>query len=221
LGGRNENASVPHPKSPPVHKSPEIRNPKSEIPLMKVPINLASQPFRRDRPMLIGSAVAGVLLLALLGLLISLNLTERTRLASTRREVDRLERQLRVIAIEQAKLDAVLRKPENAQALDRSVLLNSLLLRKGISWTKIFADLEKILPHNVRVISIRPSVNALNQIMLEMNVGAEQTEPLLQLLIKLENAEQFGHTAVSSILPPSQSEPLYRYVVNVNYAQKF
>ncbi len=188
---------------------------------MKVPINLASEPFRRDRPMLIGSAVAGVLLLALLGLLISLNLTERTRLASTRKDVDRLERQLRVIAIEQAKLDAVLRKPENAQALDRSVLLNSLLLRKGISWTKIFADLEKILPHNVRVNSIRPSVNAQNQIMLEMNVGAEQTEPLLQLLIKLENAEQFGHVAVSSILPPSQSEPLYRYVVNVNYAQKF
>ena len=54
-----------------------------------------------------------------------------------------------------------------------------------------------------------------------MNVGAEQTEPLLQLLIKLENSEQFGHTSVSTIVPPSQSEPLYRYKVNVNYAQKF
>ena len=171
--------------------------------------------------MLIGSAVSGVLLLALLGMLISLNLSERTRLASTRKDVDRLDSQLRVIAAEQAKLEAVLRKPENAQVLDRSVLLNSLLYRKGISWTKIFADLEKTLPHNVRVISIRPSVDAQNQIMLEMNVGSEQTEPLLQLLIKLENSEQFGHTAVSSILPPSQSEPLFRYVVNVNYAQKF
>ena len=99
--------------------------------------------------------------------------------------------------------------------------MNSLLYRKGISWTKIFADLEKILPHNVRVISIRPSVDVQNQIVLEMNVGSELTEPLLQLLIKLENSEQFGHTAVSSILPPSQSEPLFRYVVNVNYAQKF
>jgi hypothetical protein len=70
------------------------------------------------------------------------------------------------------------------------------------------------------VISIRPSVNAQNQIVLEMSVGAEQTEPLLQLLMKLENSESFGHTSVSSILPPSQSEPLYRYRVNVNYAQK-
>ena len=188
---------------------------------MNIPINLASQPSRRDRPMLIGSAVAAVLLLALLGMLISLNLSERTRLIATQKDIDQLERQLKVVALEQAKLEAVLRKPENAQVLDRSVLLNSLLYRKGISWTKIFADLEKILPHNVRVISIRPSVDPRNQIVLEMNVGSEQTEPLLQLLIKLENAEQFGHTAVSSILPPSQSEPLFRYVVNVNYAQKF
>jgi type IV pilus assembly protein PilN len=187
---------------------------------MNIQINLASQPYRRDRPMLIGSAILGVLLLALLGVLISLNLSERGRLESMRAEMDRLERQSRAISTEQSKLDAVLRKPENAEALERSVLLNTLLYRKGISWTRIFADLEKVLPHNVRVISIRPTLNSENQIMLEMNVGAEQTEPLLALLIKLENSEQFGHTSVSSILPPSQSEPLYRYVVNVNYAQK-
>ncbi len=188
---------------------------------MHININLASQPFRRDRPMLIASAVAGVLLFALLVLLVSMNLTERTRLAATKIEVDKLDRQLKIIGAEQAKLDAVLRKPENAQVLDRSLFLNSLIYRKGISWTKIFADLEKILPHNVRVISIHPAVNAQNQIVLEMSVGAEQTEPLLQLLIKLENSEQFGHTAVSSIQPPSQSEPLFRYKVNVNYVQKF
>jgi Tfp pilus assembly protein PilN len=187
---------------------------------MRVSINLASQPFRRDRPILIGSAIASVLLLALLGLLISLNLTERTRLAAMQRGINQIERQLKITAAEQAKLDAVLRKPENAQVLDRSVLLNSLIYRKAISWTKIFADLEKVLPHNVRVISIRPAVNSKNEIVLEMTVGAEQTEPLLQLLIKLESAEQFRLTAVPSILPPSQSEPLYRYTVNVNYAQK-
>ena len=170
--------------------------------------------------MLIGSAAAGILLFALLCLLVTLNVMDRNRLASTRGEIARINGQLRTIAIEQAKLDAVLRRPENAQVLDRSLFLNGLLYRKGISWTKIFADLEAILPYNVRVISIRPSVNAQNQIVLEMSVGAEQTEPLLQLLMKLENSESFGHTSVSSILPPSQSEPLYRYRVNVNYAQK-
>jgi Tfp pilus assembly protein PilN len=187
---------------------------------MNVSVNLASQQFRRDRPLLIGSAVAGVLLIALLGMLIWLNIGERGRLKSTQAEIDVLDRRLKSVAAEQAKLDAVLGKPANAQVLDYSVLLNSLLYRKGISWTKIFADLEKVLPHNVRVIAIHPSVNAQNQIVLEMDIGAEQPEPLLKFLIKLESSELFGHTSVSTILPPSQSEPLYKYKVNVNYAQK-
>src|SRR5438045_5368849 len=98
---------------------------------MNVPVNLASQPFRRDRPMLIGSALAGALLFALLCLLVTLNLLDRRRLASTRSEIARLESRLQTIAAEQGKLDAVLRKPENAQVLDRSIFLNSLIYRKG------------------------------------------------------------------------------------------
>jgi Tfp pilus assembly protein PilN len=187
---------------------------------MNIPVNLASQQFRRDRPLMIGSAVAGVLLLALLGMLISLNVGEQGRLKSTQAEIDVLNRKLRSVAAEQAKLDAVLRKPENAQVLDYSVLINSLLYRKGISWTRIFADLEKVMPYNVRLISIRPAVSAQNQIVLEMHVGAERTESLLQFLKKLESSELFTHASFSSSLPPSQTDPLYRLTVNVNYAQK-
>ena len=40
--------------------------------------------------------------------------------------------------------------------LERSVFLNALLYRKGISWTRIFADLEKVVPHNVRIMSDPP-----------------------------------------------------------------
>lgn len=187
---------------------------------MKIALNLASQPFRRDRPMLIASAVAGVLLLGMLGLLVSLNWMERGRLASTRAGLAGMDRRLSVVARDQAKLDAILQRPENAQVLERSIFINTLLYRKGISWTRMFSDLEKVLPHNVRVMSIRPAADARNQIVLEMNLGAEQTEPLLQFLIKIENSNLFRLTAVPSILPPSQSEPLYRYKIFVNYAQK-
>jgi len=66
----------------------------------------------------------------------------------------------------------VLRRPENAEVLERSVFLNALLYRKGISWTRIFADLEKIVPWNVKVLAIRPSVNSENQVMLDMTLGS-------------------------------------------------
>jgi type IV pilus assembly protein PilN len=189
--------------------------------MTRVAINLASQPFRRDRPILVASATVGLMLVGLLALLISLALAEHRQMADTRREVAGLERQLQSLAREQARLEAVLRQPENAEVLERSLFLNTLLYRKGISWTRIFSDLEKIVPHNVRVVSIQPQVYEQNRIFLNMILGSESTEPVVDLLMRLEGSESFGATYVHSYLPPSQSEPLFRYRVSVSYGQKF
>jgi len=187
---------------------------------MKIPINLASQPYRRDRPMIAASVVVALLLAGTLAVLISLALTDRARLADTRLEIGRLNRQIQKATAEQARLDAVLRQPDNAEVLERSVFLNTLLYRKGISWTRIFADLEKTVPFNVRIISIRPFVNGQNQITLDMTVGAESPEPVIELLKVLAESPLFGPAYLHSSLPPSQTEPLYRYRVSVTYAQK-
>ncbi|MFN0166773.1 MAG: hypothetical protein ACKV22_10115 [Bryobacteraceae bacterium] len=188
--------------------------------MKRIPINLASQPFRRDRPLIVASWVLGVLMAALGVGLASLSWMERNELAGTRADIARLEEDLEKLAREQTKVDTALRRPENAQVLERSLFLNSLLFRKGISWTRLFADLEKVVPHNVRLVAIRPWITGRNQIMLEMTVGAEQTEPLLKFLMAIENSELFGSTSVATRQPPSQNEPLYRYKVQVSYAQR-
>src|SRR5690242_14355302 len=123
---------------------------------MKISINLASQPFRRDRPMLVGSTLVAFLLAGTLAALISLIMLDRSQSADVRLELAREEAAIRQTAQQQDALEAVLRKPENAQVLERSVFLNDLLYRKGISWTKIFSDLGKAMPANVRVMTIRP-----------------------------------------------------------------
>ncbi len=187
---------------------------------MKLPINLASQPFRRDRPMVVASIAVGMVLVATLGVLVHLALLDRSLLGHAWSSVARLNREIQKNNAEQARLDAVLRRPDNAEVLEESVFLNALLYRKGISWTRIFADLEEALPYNVRVISIRPFVNAQNQITLDMNVGAESPEPAIELLKALESSPLFSAAYLHGSLPPSQTEPLYRYRVSVNYAQK-
>ena len=187
---------------------------------MKIPINLASQPFRRDRAMLAGSIAVSLILVGTLGVLISLIVADRALLAGVRSDVDGLNRQIRTATVEQGRLDAVLRKPENAEVLERSVFLNALLYRKGISWTRIFADLEKIVPWNVKVLAIRPSVNSQNQVLLDMTVGADSPEPVIQLYRALEESPLFGSVVEHSSLPPTQSDPLYRYRITVIYAQK-
>jgi len=189
---------------------------------MKIPINLASDPFRRDRPMLVASAAVGIVLLVLLGFQISIIVRERHQAADIRVTINRLNAQLRTISGEQAKLNATLRRPENAEVLERSLFLNTLIDRKAISWSKIFADLEKVLPYNVRLVSVRlPEVDLQNEVLLDMVVGAEEVPPVLQLLRKLEASPQFGPAEVPSSSPPSQTDKIFKYRVSVRYAQKF
>ena len=187
---------------------------------MRITLNLSSEPFRRDRPLMAASVAVGVALVGLLAMLISLAVLERGRAAETRQSIARLQNELRTLNEEQGRLEAVLARPENAEVLDKVLFVNSLLYRKGISWTKLFSDLEGVMPYNVRLISIRPQVNARNQVVLDMVVGAQSPTPVFEMLKRLENSELFGSTEVHNWLPPGQTEPLFRYRVSVNYGQK-
>jgi Tfp pilus assembly protein PilN len=188
---------------------------------MKFPLNLASQPFHKDRPILFASGAVALLMVGSLILLVSLALAGRHRSKDTRRAIAQLDHQIGQAAAEQARLDALIRRPENAEVLERSLGLNLLLYRKGISWTRLFSDLEKTLPPTVRLVQIRPQVVSENEVYLDMVVAAQAPAPVYEMLADLESSDVFGETKVYSFMPPSQSEPTFRCRVSVNYAQKF
>jgi type IV pilus assembly protein PilN len=188
---------------------------------MKIGINLASEPFRRDRPMLIGSAAVAVLMTLSLGTLIFLAVTDQKLIERDRRTQAQLDRELTRVTADQRKLDADVHRPDNSEVLEQSILINELLLRKGISWTRIFADLEKTLPPNARITQIKPQVDNSNKIVLEMTAASESSEPLNAFMIKLEGSDVFSHPSVSVTQAPTQTDPLYRYRMTVNYVQKF
>lgn len=188
---------------------------------MRVHINLATEPFRRDRPMLVASVAFGVVLAALLGVLVFLILSERGQQMEIRDAVAKLNSEMRTISAEQAKLDSTLHQPLNAEVLERSLLLNSLIQRKSISWTKLFADIEGVKPDNVRLIQVRlPQINSRNEVTLDMEVGAKDQGPVIEFLKRLQDSPLFGPTNLSRSSPPTQNEPLWRYRVTVSYAQK-
>ncbi|MGC4049913.1 MAG: hypothetical protein QM757_10415 [Paludibaculum sp.] len=187
---------------------------------VRIPINLSQEPFRKDRPILVASAATGILLVGVLIMLVSIILRERDAARESREMMARIDQQLSVVNQQYTKIETQLRQPANSAVLDRSLLLNALLIRKGISWTRLFEDLEKVFPGNVRLVAVRPYVTGDNLVQLDMVVGAQTPEPVIQLLRRLEGSNLFGATALLSSQPPSQNEPLYRYRVSVNYAQK-
>lgn len=187
-------------------------------------INLATEPFRRFRPILVASMVLAVLLVGLLAVQLYLFWLEKDEGRETALAIAQTQARLNALIAEERRLNEILLRPENAAVLDRSLFLNELLARKGISWTLIFRDLEEVLPHNVKLVQIRPQIQAgapaRQEVLLEMVVASESAEPVIELLRALENSPLFGATAVSAAFPPTDTEPLYRYRVSVRYARQ-
>ena len=163
---------------------------------MRLPINLASEPFRRDRPLVVGSITVGIMLVGLLGMLVYLAAGERARAAEAREAIARTEKQMQTAQREKAQLEGLLRQPVNADVLDRSIFLNQLLSRKAVSWTRIFGDLEKVTPPNVRLITVRPQIHGNNELSLDMVVASQSVESIVNFVMQLEASSVFGRATV-------------------------
>jgi type IV pilus assembly protein PilN len=114
----------------------------------------------------------------------------------------------------------VIHQPQNETVLERSVFINSLLLRKGISWNQIFTDLEKTIPYNVKLTRIRPSVDDQGRVTLDMILASDNVVPMVGALKAFQDNPMFGAVQMKNRIPPTQTEPLYRLALDVTYAQK-
>ncbi len=188
---------------------------------IRIPVNLATEPFRRDRPIIVGTVALSVILILILGLQGFTIWSEREQAADTRLFLDRLNRQVRAVTVEQQKLDLTLGQPANAEVLEQSLFLNLLINHKAISWTKLFADLEKVMPADVRLVTVRlPQVDTQSRVWLDMTVAAKESTSILELAKRLESSPQFSDYQLLSTLPASQTEPFVRTRMSVSYAQK-
>ena len=188
-------------------------------------INLASQPFRRERAQNAMIATACVALACSLLVLIGLFLHERAQAGDLRSVIDAQNSTLHRLQREQAQFSRVLAKPENADVFATNVFLNELIARRGVSWTRVFSDLGTVLPENMRLLAIRlPQVGedatGTNRVQLDMIVASEKSEAVIGLLKNLEESPLFGAASVVTQTPPNQNDPFYKYRVTVAYAQK-
>jgi len=188
--------------------------------MRRLHLNLASDPFRRDRALFIGTSALCAVLFVLLVTLVSLAYIERGRADEARARMAQLEKQKATQQAGLARLQALMAQAENAEVMDRSVFLNTLIRRKGISWTRIFSDIAGVLPGDVRLVSLRPQLAGENQLVLTMTVAAASSGPVVNLLTRLEQSPVFGSTAVANWRPPGQTETNFTYVITANYGQK-
>jgi hypothetical protein len=187
---------------------------------MKIPINIASQPFRRDRPMIAAYLAVSAVLAITLGALVIFIHQNGQQLVGMHQEIAQLNRQIHTASVEGTRLDGIMRRPQNSSVLEWSVLINTLIYQKAISWSLLLADLEKTLPYDVKVVALHPQVDTLNHVKLDITIGADKIPSIVMAIQALERSPSFGTVKPGSTFPPTQAEPLNRYRFTVNYAQK-
>src|SRR5581483_11113074 len=162
---------------------------------MRIDINLATRPYEDSRQFWTYWGTGLALLALATALLIFVAATGYVRAAHDRQELGKLQSQIAAYDREKGEAEAVLNQPQNRDLRDQSQFLNQLFERKSFSWTRIFEDLEQVMPAHLHVISIHPA-SADNNVRLKLIVGGDSQVQALDLVRKMENSKHFKQTRI-------------------------
>jgi Tfp pilus assembly protein PilN len=171
---------------------------------MRTRLNLATAPLENQRRFVAGAALAGVVAVAaLVGLSWSVYRASREN-RQERMEIARLERHISELRQQRRELDAFFSAPATHEVMDRAAFLNSLIDQRSFPWTKMFMDLEQILPEGVRVVSIAPRMQS-DGVQVTLVIGATSDEGKLKFLRALEKSPAFSRIEVKSETRPNRA----------------
>src|SRR5262249_3911299 len=108
-----------------------------------------------------------------------------------RHAIQQLQEQIAEKDLEKAQAQAFLAMDINRSTRDQSQFLNDLIRRKAFSWTSVFEDLERVMPINLHVVSLKPELNDLNQLELEMKVAGDNRAGAIELVHRMEGSKHF------------------------------
>ena len=169
---------------------------------MEVRLNLATKPLESHRRFLAGASlsafVASVVLVALGWHVYSVRTAAAEVLARTakvndeRAEYEEKEREL----------ERYFKQKNIADIKDRAAFINGIIAVRSFNWTKMFMDLERLLPGGVHIISIEPKQDS-SHVELTLTFGAAGDDVKLQFIHALETSRQFSEVQIRSDIEPT------------------
>jgi Tfp pilus assembly protein PilN len=158
---------------------------------MRLDINLATRPYEDARKFWGRWGLAVGLLGVLTVLLLSFTVNNWRNAGKDRQEIAGLQAQIGERDNERAKAQAYLDMAANRSTRDQSQFVNGLIQRKSFSWTRVFEDLEQVMPPNLHVVSLRPELNEQNQMQLDMKVAGDNRSAAIELVHRMEGSKHF------------------------------
>ena len=72
----------------------------------------------------------------------------------------------------------------------------------------------------MKLTRIRPAVDDQGRVTLDMILASDKAETMVSALMAFDSNPIFGPVDPKGAIPPTQTDPLYRFALVVPYAQK-
>jgi Tfp pilus assembly protein PilN len=160
-------------------------------------LNLSTQPFPAYR--LATIALVSILAVLVVGTIWQASgFVQYSNLARSIRPVERESRvEAEALGKRVAELETPLNRPESTAKLNEIGFLNHLILRKNLSWTKLFAVLEEIVPNNVHFTNLTPNIGANGTVTLSLGVRARSIADVTEFVRRVEKSPLFENVIVT------------------------
>ena len=163
-----------------------------------IDINLASNPFRNDKPIWALLGLAAAFAFGFTGYNAWAYLSAGSRQAQLEQEIAGHRKRMHEMKLEADKLQAALGKVDQETLNSQAEFVSSILDQRNFSWTRLFNALEEVTPWDVKLVSIRPQFEVLNRrtgegrIRIEVSGIGRTFDSFLDLQEALQAAAMFS-----------------------------
>jgi len=158
---------------------------------MRININLATEPYEAAQHFLQRMRTLVVLMTVVAVVLVGYILYQRKHTRDIDRKISQAKHELAELNNEKLQAQVVLNKPANRGIAEQSQFLNELFARKSLSWTRIFSEMERIMPYNIHVVSIKPDYTPTNELVVHMVVATDARDNAVELVKRMEKSSHF------------------------------
>jgi len=183
---------------------------------MKVHLNLAIRPLRRYRSFKVFVGATGAFAVLLCAILSWHVYHARKSASALRLTAEQSTSQISELEAERRQLESFFSQPENAKLHERASYVNTILDARSFNWTRMFMDMEKVLPEGVRVLKIEPKQIG-GQAAVKLTIGAANEECKRKFLSALEQSDTFTHLQLSSVHADQQSPAAGEVVLELTF----
>jgi Tfp pilus assembly protein PilN len=140
----------------------------------------------------------------------------RKSASALRLTTERSAGEISELEAERQQLENFFSQPENAKLHERAAYVNAILDARSFNWTRMFMDMEKVLPEGVRVLRIEPKQIG-GQAAVKLTIGAANEDAKRKFLSALEQSDTFTHLQLSSVHADQQTAAASDIVLELTF----